>query len=83
LVEYDAADPWDLIEPQLRSRPSCVVLVTDEEPVPRGALRGSSTDLRRVIAGGPFFEYLVTDDDVSFGIFDAHHNDLVHLRPKT
>ena len=56
-----------------------VLVVTDEEPTPSGAVEGSVEDLASLVAECPFFEYLITDHEATFGVFDTHHNTLVRL----
>ncbi len=80
IVEYGDEDAWDVIEQRAPRREAYVLLVTDEEPEPKGAVRGSLVGLRSLVSESPYFEYVVTDDKTSFGIFDTHHNTLVDLR---
>jgi len=54
-----------------------VLVATDERAEPHGAFTGGSAALTELVRGSPYFEYLVTDHEGSFGIFDTHHNALM------
>ncbi len=78
---YGNADPWALLCDWLSEDRAYVLLVTNEEPRPAGGLRGSLAALAELIGECPYFEYLVTDDAASFGVFDTHHNALIQIGP--
>ena len=80
-VAYGDADAWALVLQWLPEERSLVLLVTDEEAVPAGGVKGATADLAELVAGCPYFEYVVTDDAASFGIFDTHHNELIRVGP--
>ena len=56
-----------------------VLLVTDEEPTPSGAIEGLVAELATLVSECPYFEYVITDDAAKFGIFDTHHNALLRI----
>jgi hypothetical protein len=76
-IHYDDEDPAPRIAALAPARAAYVLLVTDEEPEPAGAFRGPLTALDKLVGESPYFEYLVTDEDATFGIFDTHHNMLI------
>jgi hypothetical protein len=78
-VTYGDSDAWSLVRQWLPEQRSYVLLVTDEKPTPVGALKGSVADLATLVAECPYFEYVITDEAGTFGIFDSHHNVLIRV----
>jgi hypothetical protein len=78
-VPYDGPEPWNLILELVPNRREYVVLVTDEKPWPSCAFAGELAPLIALLASAPFFEYVVTDEEASFALFDTHHNSLVSV----
>jgi hypothetical protein len=78
---YGHNDAWAIMREWLPERRSFVLLVSDEEPTPAGAITGSVADLATLVSQCPYFEYVVTDDRATFGIFDTHHNVLIRVGP--
>jgi hypothetical protein len=79
VVDYGEADAaWPLLHQWLPER-RYVLLVTDEEPVPAGAVSGRLDDLDRLAGECWLFEYVITDEAASFGVFDTHHNALIRV----
>jgi hypothetical protein len=78
-VAYGPADAWTLLQDWLPATRLVVLLVTDEESVAGGAVRGRPGELAALVGECPYFEYVVTDDTASFGIFDTHDNVLIRV----
>jgi hypothetical protein len=77
LVRYRDDDAWVVLRGWLAPEGDYILLVTDEEPEPAGAVRASAQDLERLVRECSYFEYVITDERASFGIFDTHHNVLI------
>jgi len=56
---------------------SIILVVTDDEPDPAGAVVGPWQDLVRMLGELPPFEFFLTDERGSWAIFDTHHNELI------
>jgi hypothetical protein len=80
-VAYGDGDAWALFRKWLPDQRFFVLLVTDEEPAPAGAVDVRTADLAELVAKCPYFEYIVTDDATSFGISNTHHNNLIRVGP--
>lgn len=78
-VAYTNGDPWAVVACWLPTSDSLVLLVTDEQAAPAGAVKGRLVHLAELVARCPYFEYVITDEGAGFGIFDTHHNALVRV----
>ena len=78
-MPYGDSDAWSLVRKWLPELRSYILLVTDEKATPAGAVKGSLADLATLVDECPYFEYVVTDEAASFGIFDTHHNVLIRV----
>jgi hypothetical protein len=76
-IPYGDSDAWAAIRGTAPPRGVYVLIATGEEAVPACAFRGSLAALAELVAESAFFEYVVTDEDASFAVFDTHHNALV------
>jgi hypothetical protein len=76
---YGDSDALTLVGGWLPRQQRFILLVTDEEPTPAGAVSGSVADLATLIRETWHFEYVITDGDATFGIFDTHHNVLIRV----
>lgn len=78
VVEYGEADGWDVLRERLPNR-RFTLLVTDDQPIPAGAVSGSLHDLGTLVGECRYFEYVITDEAAAFGVFDTHHNALIRV----
>jgi len=78
-ITYGDGDALAFLEAWLPADGQLVLLVTDEEPVPVGAVRGRAGELVHLVGECSYFEYVITDDTASFGILDTHHNVLIRV----
>ena len=58
-------------------------LVTDEEPLRAGAMRGGAHALEHFERDCDFFfEFATTDEAASFAAFDTRYDHMLHVRPR-
>ena len=62
---------------EIGDQPDLVLVVTDESPPGIGAVRGTMSQLLDLVRGAPWFEFAVVPEDLSWIVFDTHHNTLV------
>jgi hypothetical protein len=79
-VYTDATAGYPEIEGMLRragALTEIILIVTDENPDPAGALVGPWSAQRRLLEEMHYFEFALTDADLRWAIFDTHHNGLL------
>ena len=52
------------------------LIVTDDEYGPWPVFQGCRVDIMRLIYEQRFFEYILSDEELKWAVFDTHHNRL-------
>lgn len=77
-VEYGAQDGLSALRRLVSDDNAvCLLFVSDEESPPWPVLVGTLHDLLKVISEQSFFEFVMSDEEGTWAVFDTHHNSLV------
>jgi len=82
-IDYEGQDGLDVLAKEIGDRPDLLLVVTDESPSGIGAVRGTMFQLLDLVRRAPGFEFAVVPADISWIVFDTHHNALVLVKPLT
>lgn len=70
-------DPFALLASRIEPDSQLILLLTNESPVPEGAVRGSMSSLREIVFETTGCEYALLPPSLDWIVFDTHHNTLV------
>lgn len=78
VIEYGEGVSWPLVKRIVQNDTQIIYLfVTDDDPEPWQVLKGTLHDIGLFLAELWRVEYFITDENLSWLIFDTHHNSLV------
>lgn len=78
VIDYGEDLGWDYIVKLVQPPEHQVYLVaTDDDPEPWFVFKGSVSAVANLLGNMWRFEYIIVDVDLSWVIFDTHHNSLV------
>jgi hypothetical protein len=78
--DYGTADGLQLIEDLAVEWGPCVLIVTDEEPVPAGCVFGLVPEITAALRNVRHFEFVLLPTTLDRWLFDTHHNRLLEFR---
>ena len=76
-IDYEVRDGLASLGALLPDGDELILVVTNESHAPAGAIRGTAADLIRLVRSVAGFEFAVVPGDLSWIVFDTHHNALV------
>lgn len=78
IIDYDDGLGWDCFAKFIQPLEQQVyIVVTDDEPEPWSIYKGSLLAVIDLLNNMWRFEYFIISEDLSWVIFDTHHNSLV------
>ena len=77
LIDYKDELGWDYISNLVDRNEMAYFIVTDDEPEPWPVYKGSVKDIIFLLREMWRFEYIVVSENISWIIFDTHHNNLI------
>jgi hypothetical protein len=81
VLAYGEADGLAALTTVVGAHERAVLVFTNEDPIPDGAIAGTVSDLIELLRASAGFEYAMVAEDFSWMIFDTHHNEILISRP--
>ncbi len=73
-INYGDSDGLAILSEGIENSDSVYLIVTDDENGPWPVFHGAPSDILSLIYAQRFFEYILSDFELRWAVFDTHHN---------